>query len=73
MGHAALVEGEMPIGLVPGPMGLLFPHLRRAALHQAAAARPSLHEMRIGQVWQVDEEGCQVYWAVMSVGSKTNG
>ena len=68
MGHAALVEGEMPIGLVPGPMDL-----RRAALHQAAAARPSLHEMRIGQVCQVDAEGCQVYWAVMSVGSKTGG
>ena len=71
----------MPIGLVPGPMDLLFPHLRRAApggaLHQAA--RPSLHEMRIHlahwprDVCQVDAEGCQVYWAVMSVGSKTNG
>ena len=64
----------MPIGLVPGPMDLpFFSQLRRAALHQAAAARPSLHEMRIGQVCQVDEEWCQVYWAVMSVGLKTNG
>ena len=72
MGHAALVEGEMPIGLVPGPMDLLFHNPRRAALHQAAA-RPSLHEMRIGQVCKMDEEWCQVYWAVMSVGSKTGG